>query len=46
MIWLPKHFRKSSDLTDIKNNKELNLSGLDTLNISGSQQFSETIYLF
>ena len=38
---MPKNFRKSSDLINIQNNKNLNLSGLDTLNISGSQQFSE-----
>lgn len=38
---MPKNFRKTSDLTYVKNNKELNLSGLDKLNISGSQQFSE-----
>lgn len=38
---LPKNFRKTSDLTSIKDNKSLNLNGLDKLNISGSQQFSE-----
>lgn len=38
---LPKNFRKTSDLTIIKDNKNLNLNGLDKLNISGSQQFSE-----
>ncbi len=38
---MPKNFRKTSDLTYLKNNKELNLSGLEKLNISGSQQFSE-----
>jgi hypothetical protein len=37
----PKDFRKTTDLTIIKDNKNLNLSGLDKLNISGSQQFSE-----
>lgn len=37
---LPKNFRKTSDLTIIKDNKNLNLNGLDNLNISGSQQFS------
>ncbi|CAM2848407.1 phytase [Hathewaya histolytica] len=36
---LPKRFRKTSDLTDVDNNN-LNLKGLNTLNISGSQQFS------
>lgn len=38
---LPKNFRKTSDLTVIKDNKSLNLKGLEKLNISGSQQFSE-----
>lgn len=38
---IPKNFRKTSDLTTIKDNKNLNLNGLDKLNISGSQQFSE-----
>ena len=38
---LSKNFRKTSDLTVIKDNKNLNLKGLDKLNISGSQQFSE-----
>lgn len=38
---LPKDFRKTSDLTIIKDNKDLNIKGLDKLNISGSQQFSE-----
>lgn len=37
---LPKHFRKTTDLTILKENKDLNLKGLDKLNISGSQQFS------
>ncbi|WP_423243123.1 GxGYxYP domain-containing protein [Clostridium chromiireducens] len=37
---LPKHFRKTTDLTVVKNNKDLILNGLDKLNISGSQQFS------
>jgi hypothetical protein len=37
---LPKNFRKTSDLTPIKDNNNLNLKGLDKLNISGSQQFS------
>lgn len=35
---IPKNFRKSSDLID---NKNLNLLGLNNLNISGSAQFSE-----
>ena len=38
---LSKNFRKTSDLALIKENKSLNLKGLDKLNISGSQQFSE-----
>lgn len=38
---LPKEFRKTTDLSIIKDNKNLNLKGLDKLNISGSQQFSE-----
>ncbi|WP_291567390.1 MULTISPECIES: fused DSP-PTPase phosphatase/NAD kinase-like protein [unclassified Clostridium] len=38
---LPSHFRKSSDKVNIKDNESLNLTGLDTLNISGSKQFSE-----
>ena len=37
---LPKHFRKTTDLTILKENKDLNIKGLDKLNISGSQQFS------
>lgn len=37
----PKEFRKTTDLSIIKDNKNLNLNGLDKLNISGSQQFSE-----
>ncbi|SFC21861.1 GxGYxYP domain-containing protein [Clostridium uliginosum] len=38
---MTKNFRKSSNLENIQNNKNLNLNGLNTLNISGSQQFSE-----
>jgi hypothetical protein len=38
---LPKEFRKTTDLTAIKDNKNLNINGLDKLNISGSKQFSE-----
>lgn len=38
---LPSHFRKSSDKVNTKDNESLNLTGLDTLNISGSKQFSE-----
>lgn len=38
---MPKKFRKSSDIINTQNNKELNISGLNTLNISGSQQFSQ-----
>lgn len=36
---LPSHFRKTTDLS-ILNRKNINTDGLDTLNISGSQQFS------
>ncbi|WP_242982122.1 MULTISPECIES: GxGYxYP domain-containing protein [unclassified Clostridium] len=38
---LPKNFRKTSDLSTIQDNKDLNLKGVEQLNISGSQQFSE-----
>jgi protein-tyrosine phosphatase len=38
---IPKHFRKSTDTLNTQNNSGLNLNGLNTLNISGSQQFSE-----
>lgn len=38
---IPKEFRKTTDLEGIKDNKNLKLIGLDKLNISGSQQFSE-----
>mgnify|MGYP001572673990 FL=1 len=37
---IPKNFRKSSTILNTQNNKDLNLIGLITLNISGSQQFS------
>ena len=37
---LPKNFRKTTDLSAIKDMKDLNLTGLDKLNISGSSQFS------
>lgn len=37
---LPNHFRKTSDLSVLKNSTE-NLKGLSTLNISGSKQFSD-----
>ena len=36
---LPSHFRKTSDLT-VLNDKTYNLTGLEDLNISGSEQFS------
>lgn len=39
--FLPKKFRKTSDLKALNDNKNLNLKGLDKLNISASQQFSE-----
>lgn len=38
---LPKNFRKTTDLTLLNSSKNLNLKGLDILNISASQQFSE-----
>jgi protein tyrosine phosphatase len=38
---IPKHFRKSTDIINTQSNKNTNISGLNTLNISGSQQFSE-----
>lgn len=38
---LPKDFRKTTDLEAIKDSENLKLTGLDKLNISGSQQFSE-----
>lgn len=37
---LPKNFRKTTNLAVIENNKDINLTGLDKLNISGSSQFS------
>lgn len=38
---LPKNFRKTTDLTLVKDSISLNLKGLNKLNISGSEQFSE-----
>lgn len=38
---LPSRFRKSSDKVNTEDNESLDLTGLDTLNISGSKQFSE-----
>ncbi|MGK0467027.1 MAG: protein-tyrosine phosphatase [Clostridium sp.] len=38
---IPKHFRKSTDIINTQSNKNINISGLNTLNISGSQQFSQ-----
>ncbi|GAA0077851.1 hypothetical protein UT300005_22290 [Clostridium sp. CTA-5] len=38
---MPSHFRTTSDISKLKNNSSLNLSGLDKLNASGSQQFSK-----
>nr|WP_051652479.1 dual specificity protein phosphatase family protein [Clostridium algidicarnis] len=38
---IPKHFRKSTNMLNVESSKELNLSGLNALNISGSKQFSE-----
>lgn len=37
---IPSHFRKTTDLSLLKNSN-INLTGLNQLNISGSQQFSE-----
>ncbi len=39
---IPNNFRKSSDKINIDKDKNLNLSGLSSLNISGSKQFSES----
>lgn len=39
---MPLNFRKTTDLSILKGNPDLNLAGLDTLNISGSQQFSSS----
>ncbi len=38
---LPRHFRKTTDLTNLKDNKFINLKGLANLNASASGQFSE-----
>ena len=38
---IPKHFRKSTTVLTTQNKENLNLTGLNKLNISGSQQFSE-----
>ena len=38
---IPKHFRRSTDTLNTQSNSGINISGLNTLNISGSQQFSE-----
>lgn len=37
---VPKRLRKTTDLSTIENREDLNLEGLNTLNISGSQQFT------
>lgn len=37
---LPEHFRKTTKLETLERLKALNLTGLDTLNISGSGQFT------
>ncbi|EGT2192535.1 fused DSP-PTPase phosphatase/NAD kinase-like protein [Clostridium perfringens] len=37
---LPNNFRTTSDLERLKNLSNINMKGLDTLNISGSQQFA------
>lgn len=38
---LSKHFRKTSYRLDVHDYEKVNLDGLNTLNISGSHQFSE-----
>lgn len=38
---IPSNFRTTSNLTNIQNKSSLNLKGLETLNTSGSQQFSK-----
>ncbi|MDO5518761.1 MAG: protein tyrosine phosphatase, partial [Clostridium sp.] len=38
---LPSKFRKTTDTQSISNDEKINTAGLETLNISGSQQFSE-----
>ncbi|WP_061316405.1 GxGYxYP domain-containing protein [Clostridium botulinum] len=38
---IPKKFRKSSDISNVEKDKNVNLTGLNTLNISGSKQFSK-----
>jgi protein-tyrosine phosphatase len=38
---MPKKFRKSSDIINMNNTSRLNTMGLNTLNISGRQQFSK-----
>lgn len=37
---VPKRLRKTTNLSTIENREDLNLEGLNTLNISGSQQFT------
>ena len=37
---VPKRLRKTTSLSTIENREDLNLEGLNTLNISGSQQFT------
>lgn len=41
VLVLPKRFRRSTDEINTSQNPNLNLNGLDKLNISGSAQFSE-----
>lgn len=38
---LPCRFRKAADFQSIANNTDINTNGLESLNISGSQQFSK-----
>ncbi|VYU64433.1 hypothetical protein [Clostridium tertium] len=39
---LPHHFRMTTDIKSLSKDKDINLTGLDKLNISGSAQFSES----
>jgi len=37
---MTRNFRRSSDITNVEKDKSVNIEGLNSLNISGSQQFS------
>ena len=39
---LPKHFRKTTDISKVLALKSINIKGLDELNISGSGQFTKS----